>query len=85
MSAPLPTGASQSCQIGLLEPSFRNLASFEFGWPKKCIWPFSGLFVALLGFSLKFSSGNTGASCQTCEGSFYCWSLLCSNNMAINL
>jgi len=29
--------------------------------------PFSGLFLALLGFLLKFFSGNPGAGCQTCE------------------
>ena len=40
------------------------------------VWPSSGLFLALFGFLLTFFSG--------C-GLFYCWSLLCNNNMATNL
>jgi len=49
------------------------------------VWPFSGLILALFGFLLKFSSGNSGAGCKTCERMFYCWYLLCNNNMAANL
>jgi len=31
------------------------------------VWPFSGFFLALFGFLLKFSSDNPGPDCQTCE------------------
>jgi len=41
----------------------------SFFWPlTKLVWNFSGLFLALFGFLLKFSSGNFGASCQIWKG-----------------
>jgi len=52
--APLPAGTGQGCQTGLFRPNFRNLASFQIGWPKHFIWPF-GIISSLL--SLKNLSG----------------------------
>ena len=51
------------------------------------VWLFSGLFLALFGFLLKFSTGNPGQGqvAKLASGLFYCWSSMCNNTMATNL
>ena len=61
-------GQVRVARLAFLRPNFRNLASLQVGWPINCIWSFSGLFLALFVFLLKFSSGklpNFSADCFT--------------------